>query len=172
MGRFGALWGIAGFSLLLGYAIIRLAPIAIDAFSHPFLWYHWLALILNTLLMAYSEGYRGFQQGLSPRVAARARYLYHHPNSLHALLSPLFCMGYFYTTKRRQVATISLTIGIIILILLVRLLGQPWRGIIDVGVIIGLSWGLVSLMIFTIKAFTTQHFDFSPELPDQDYIIS
>lgn len=168
MRLFGALWGIAGFSFLLGYTIMRLAPIALDAFSYPFRWYHWLALILNTLLMAYSEGYRGFQQGFSPRVAARAKHLYHYPNSLHACLAPLFCMGYFYTTRRRQVATLSLTIGIIVLILLIRLLGQPWRGIIDVGVIVGLSWGLVSFMIFTVKAFTDPQFDFLPELPDQD----
>lgn len=168
LGLFGALWGLAGFSLILGYAIFRLAPVALESFSYHLRWYHWLVLVSNTILMAYLEGYRGFQQGFSPRVAARCKYLSRHPNGFHALLGPLYCIGYFHTSKKRQRANIWLTLGIIILILLVRLLNQPWRGIIDAGVVVGLSWGLVSLIIFSILAFTSEKFDHSPEVPDLD----
>lgn len=164
-GSLGAVWGISGFSLLLGQAIVRLAAVAMEIFSQPLYWYHWLGLLLIMLLMAYFEGYRGFQKGLSPRVAARARYLVYHPQALHVLLGPLFCVGYFYSSKRRKTKAISLTTGIIILILLVRLLDQPWRGIIDAGVVVGLSWGLVSLLIFSVLAFTRAKFDYSPEVP-------
>lgn len=165
MGVLGAIWGVIGLSLLLVYAIFRLSPIALETFSYPLRWYHWVILLTVTILMAYFEGYRGFQKGFSPRAAARAKHLVHRPNLLHTLLGPFFCLSYFYTSKRRQRASISLTAGIIILVLLVRLLNQPWRGIIDAGVVVGLSWGIVSLLVFSVLAFTSAEFDYSPEVP-------
>jgi len=166
IGLFGAIWGIAGFILLLIYTLFRLTPIAVESFSYPFMWFHWLVLIVNTALMAYYEGYRGFQKGFSPRVAARARYLRNHPTLLDVVLAPLFCMGYFHATKRRKIATIILTITIVVLIIIIRQFNQPWRGIIDVGVVVGLGWGLVSVVIFSIIAFTNPAFDVSPEVLD------
>ena len=166
IGLLGALWGLGGFSLLLGYAIIRLAPIAIDAFSHQFRWYHWVVLAVNTLFMAYLEGYRGFQKGFSPRVVARAKHMSSYPRLLHILLGPLYCMGYFHTSRKRKIAAYSLTGSIIILIFLIRQLEQPWRGIIDVGVVVGLSWGLVSLLIYSVQALTSKEFNHSPEIPE------
>ena len=166
IGILGAVWGLIGVFLLLGSALYRLTLISVDAFSHDFFWYHWTALALNVLFMAYSEGYRGFQQGFSPRVAARARYLKDHPRVHHALLGPLFCMGYFHATGRRKVTAIALTVGIAILIMMVRHLPQPWRGIVDVGVVIGLAWGIVSLFIFTLRAFVSEEFPYSPEVPE------
>jgi hypothetical protein len=118
--------------------------------------------------MAYAEGYRAFQQGFSPRVAARARYLRDHPNVLHALLAPLFCMAYFHALKRRQIVSLSVTAGIIVLVVLVRLLSQPWRGIIDGSVVVGLVWGLVSLIVFGFQAFTLERFNYSPEVPENE----
>lgn len=166
MGLLGALWGLGGFSLILGYAIVRLAPIGIDAFSHQFRWYHWVALAVTTFFMAYWEGYRGFQKGLSPRVAARAKHMNNHPRLLHILLGPFYCLGYFHSSTKRKIVAYSLTTTIIILVSLVRHLDQPWRGIIDIGVVVGLSWGLVSLFVFSIQAFTSNEFNHSPEVPE------
>jgi hypothetical protein len=166
-GKLRALWGLLGVSLLLGSAVYRLAPLAMDALTHDLRWYHWLFLAFVLLFMAYAEGYRAFQQGFSPRVAARARYLTNHRNTLHALLAPLFCMGYFHAPKRRRVTSISVTLGIIILIILVRLLPQPWRGIVDAGVVVGLAWGLLSLVVFSFQAFTSKRFNYSPEVPEE-----
>lgn len=167
MGTLGAIWGITGVSLLLASAIYRLTPLAINAFLYRFFWYHWVSLALIVLFMAYAEGYRGFQQRFSPRVAARARYLRENPRVLYVLLAPFFCMGYFHATRRRKITSVSLTAGIIILVLLVRLLPQPWRGIIDAGVVIGLIWGLVSLFVFFLIAFISKEFAYSPEVPEE-----
>jgi hypothetical protein len=166
MGLFGAFWGIAGVLLLIGYAVFRLMSPTIEAFSHQFMGYHWVVLVLNIALAAYLKGYRGFQKGLSPRVAARAKHLHNHPHVLQALLGPLYCMGYFYIVKKKQIVTILMTVGMIILILLVRLLNQPWRGIIDAGIVIALSWGFISLLIFSGQAFVTEEFDHSPQIPE------
>lgn len=163
---FGAFWGLTGVALLLGSAVYRLTPRAIDAFSYDWSWHHWLSLAIMTFFMAYAEGYRAFQQGFSPRVAARARYLRDHPHALHALLAPLFCMAYFHAPKRRWITSLSVTAGIIMLVILVSFLPQPWRGIIDGSVVVGLAWGLVSLTVFGYRAFTAKRFNYSPEVPE------
>jgi DMSO/TMAO reductase YedYZ heme-binding membrane subunit len=54
----------------------------------------------------------------------------------------------------------------VILVLLVRLIQQPWRGIIDLGVVVGLAWGLISLLVFSVLAFTSKVFPYSPEVPE------
>jgi hypothetical protein len=89
-----------------------------------------------------------------------------HPRLLRALLGPLFCIGYFHATTKLKIRMISLTIGIIILIVLVHRLDQPWRGIVDAGVVVGLSWGVISLVLFSIRAVTSDEFDHSPDVPD------
>jgi hypothetical protein len=167
IGTVGTIWGMAGVLLLLSSATIRLTPVAIEAFSYPFAWYHWFSLLAIVLGMAYAEGYQGFQKGFSPRVAARAKYLREHPKLMHAVLAPFFCMGYFHATKRRKITSISLTLGIIVLILLVRLVSQPWRGIIDAGVVVGLAWGIVSLLIFGGFALRSKDYSYSPEVPEE-----
>ncbi len=166
-GNLKALWGVAGVLALLGSAVYRMTPLAAGAFTYDLRWYHWVFLLLILLFMAYAEGYRAFQQGFSPRVAARARYLRNHRNTLHAFLAPLFCMGYFHATKRRQITSLLVTAGIVILVVLVRFLPQPWRGIVDAGVVVGLAWGLVSLVIFSYRAFTGEQFGYSPEVPEE-----
>lgn len=163
----GALWGVIGVALLLASAIYRLTPVAVEALTSGLQWYHWVFLLLVLLFMAYAEGFQAFQHGFSPRVAARARYLRTDSNMLHALFAPLFCMAYFHTARRRRITSLSVTAGIIILIILVRLLPQPWRGIVDAGVVVGLAWGLIALVIFSFQAFTCETFDYCPEVPEQ-----
>lgn len=166
MGTFGAIWGLAGVFLLLGSAVYRLSVVAASAFSHTLQPRHWAALLIAVLFIAYAEGYRAFQQRFSPRVAARAKYLRNHPRVLHVALAPLFCMGFFYATRRRKITSISVTTGIVLLIVLVRLLPQPWRGIIDLSVVVGLGWGIVSLAFFGYQAFAKEDFSYTPDIPE------
>lgn len=167
-GTIGAVWGLSGILALLLSATIRLWPLAADAFAYPLVWYHRIALLVIALGMAYFEGYKGFQMAFSPRTAARARYLLHNPRPLHVILAPFFCMGYFYATKRRKITSISLTLGIILLVVVVRFVPQPWRGIIDLGVVVGLAWGIVSLLAFSIQSLGEDIYPFSPEVPDEE----
>jgi uncharacterized membrane protein len=162
----GAFWGLAGVFGLLLSACYRLWPKTVDAFSHSFAWYHWASLAVIVLGMAYAEGYKGFQLAFSPRTAARARYLRQNPRIINVILAPFFCMGYFHATKRRKVTSISLTLGIIMLIILVSFVSQPWRGIIDAGVVVGLVWGIVSLLVFSVQALLRDDYPFSPEVPE------
>lgn len=166
-GRFGAAWGILGVSLLLAGAIYRLTPIAADAAAHPLDWYHWVTAVAFLAFMLYAEGYRGFQTAFSPMVAARARYLRANPQPMHVVLAPLFCMGYFHATTRRRIKSTSVTGVIVIFVIVVQGLDQPWRGIVDAGVVAGLCWGLTTLIVFSYLALNSREFAYSPEVPEQ-----
>jgi len=165
LGAIAAIWGFLGICLLFGSAIYRLGSMALQLSPGDFSWYHWLALAISLVFMGFAEGYRGFQQNFSPRAAARIRYLSRNLTLMRGLLAPLFCMGFFHASRKRMIVSYSLTGGIVLLILLVRTVAQPWRGIIDVGVVLGLSWGILSLAAFTLQAFTNPAFNHSPETP-------
>lgn len=165
LGYIAVLWGITGIGLLLGSAIYRLSAIGWQTFDYSLEWHHWLALVVSIVFMGFSEGYRGFQQGWSPRVAARILYLSQNVSPMRLLLAPLFCMGFFSIVRKRMIVTYSLTLGIIVMVLLVHQLEQPWRGIVDLGVVTGLLWGLTSTCLFTLRAFFGKSFEHSPEMP-------
>lgn len=150
MKAFGFTWGVGGVLLLLIVAIHRLAPMALALGNSSLSQFHWLVLIFTVVTMAYAEGYKGFHLGFAPRVISRANYLRNNPRVDHVLLAPLFCMGYIYATRKRKLLSIGLTIMIICFILVARLLPQPWRGILDAGVIVGLAIGIASIMYFLV----------------------
>ncbi len=152
--------------LLLSFAIVRLAPIAFELNSIPLSGLHWFALISFVLYMAYAEGYKGFHKSFAPRVVVRAKYLSQNPRLLHVLLAPLFCMGYIYATRRQMLLSIGLTTMIICLVIGVRMLPQPWRGIIDAGVVVGLFMGVLSIIYFTVQSrLRPDSLQLSAELP-------
>jgi hypothetical protein len=165
VGCCGAIWGVVGVVGFLAYAVIGLMPLTIDALRYSLQWYHWVTLFGQIGFMAYAEGYRGFQKRFSPRVVARARHLAQHPQIYHALLAPLFCMGVVYADWRLRLRILLLTSFIVLAIVLLSQLDQPWRGIIDAGVVVGLLWGVISLCVFSIQALTTDQFGYDPELP-------
>lgn len=167
MGFIGAVWGFSGVVALLGFAIYRLAPRAWEALESPLTTVQWIFLVVFALFMLVAEGYRGFQKKFSPRTAARVKYLRDHPTPLHVILAPAFCMGYFFAKKKTQIIAICLTLGIVLLVVLVKFLPFPWRGLVDFGVVLGLSYGLLSFVAFTCKAlFGKGEYPHSPETPD------
>lgn len=165
MGVFGAIWGFAGVVALIGCAIYRLAPRAWESLQSPLTTGQWIFLVVFALFMLVAEGYRGFQKKFSPRTAARVKYLRDHPAMLHVLLAPFFCMGYFFAKRKTQITAICLTLGIILLVVLVRFLPTPWRGIVDFGVVLGLSYGVISFAVFTLMALFQKDYAHSPEVP-------
>lgn len=142
---FGFYWGVLGVVLLIGSAVYRLLPQVLALASTSLQWQHWLLLALFVPYMAYAEGYKGFHLNFSPRVVARATWLRHNHRPVLACLAPLFCMGFVHATKRRKLISTCVTTGIALLVILVRQLDQPLRGVIDAGVVLGLLLGLLSL---------------------------
>jgi hypothetical protein len=165
IGVLGAIWGTVGVSFLLTFAIYRLTPKAIHAYEQGLSGAQWAITAAVVIFMAYSEGYRGFQTRFSPRTAARIRYLYERPSVVHSLSGPVFAMGFFHANRRTKIIAYGLTVGIIVLVTLVHMLDQPWRGIVDAGVVVGLAWGVLTFWWCLFRAFADPAFDASPEVP-------
>lgn len=146
----GITWGVGGVLLLLLFALWRLTPMALELRTESLSALHGLLLLGNILYMAYAEGYKGFYQGFAPRIVVRARYLGHNPQLLRVLFAPAFCMGFFHATRKRKIVAYGLTLMILCFITIARLLPQPWRGIVDAGVVVGLSIGVASIVYFAI----------------------
>lgn len=142
--------------------------LALENYSLTF--FHWAALIFSIVYMAYAEGYKGFHLGFAPRVVLRAIYLTENPKIAHVLMAPIFCMGFIYATKKRQLLSIGLTLMIICFIILVRLMPQPWRGILDAGVVVGLSMGIMSIFYFIYLAQRNPNaISVTAEVPGDDW---
>jgi hypothetical protein len=138
-----AAWGVAWVSLLLGQAIWRLAPLALEPWTQDLMTTGQKGIYIGWLVAnAYLEGYRGFQLRFSPRVVARAIYLGQNPRPLWVILALPFCMSLFHSTRRQMTVSWVFIGALVLLIWWVRSLPQPWRGIIDGGVVLGLVWGL------------------------------
>lgn len=155
----GFYWGILGVTGLIASAVFRLSPRIAELDPTTFTLSHWAVLLLFTPYMAYAEGYKGFHLNFAPRVVARALVLRDARIGLgdaalpgpgrHLLLcvlAPLFCMGFIHATRRRMLTSVLVTSAIVLVVLLVSHAPQPWRGIIDVGVVTGLVIGIASLV--------------------------
>ncbi len=168
MGIIGIIWAIIGVTALLLNPIVRLAPRGLEAIEGGLTGVQWALLIGFALFMWYSEGVRGFQKNFSPRTAARLRVLRAQPTGIRVVLAPLFAMGFFHANKRTRIVVWVILIMVICLIALVSLLSQPWRGIIDVGVVVGLSWGLLTFWVYAFKALTQTQFSHSPQMDERE----
>lgn len=165
-GRFITLWAIGGVLGLLLQAIVRLLPRALEplrdgSLDAPAV----LAYIGAIGFMGYGEGYRGFQQRFSPRAVVRALHLGAHPRPLLVVVAPLVAMGLIHATRRRLIGSWLLLLGIVGLIVMVSQLAQPWRGAIDAGVVVGLSWGGLVTAWMLVQALRGHPPDVDPELP-------
>jgi hypothetical protein len=65
-------------------------------------------------------------------------------------------MGLFHARPRNLMLSWGLVGAIVTLVVLVRLLPQPWRGIVDAGVVIGLVWGVVFLWVLFFRVLRGQ----------------
>jgi uncharacterized membrane protein len=64
-------------------------------------------------------------------------------------------MGLFHATRRTKIVSWTLLVVVVSLVALMRRLAQPWRGIIDAGVVVGLAIGVVSLCWLFVQAVLT-----------------
>ena len=64
-------------------------------------------------------------------------------------------MGMMHATRKRQILSWSITLSIAALVAAVKRLPYPWRNIVDAGVVVGLTWGSVSILLFYFKSWIT-----------------
>lgn len=160
------MWGVIGVLGLLSQATWRLAPLAWEAMQSGLSTVQWVLLVVWVLVMAHAEGYRGFHRRFSPRVAARAQHLWSEATVVRTIFAPFFCMSLFGASRRGMIVARSLVTGIVGLVLLVRMLPQPWRGIVDAGVVVGLAIGTASILYYVGRAMTGSPPAIDPDLAE------
>lgn len=161
--KIGALWGVVGVVALLGFAVYRVTPFAAELLKIQLTIWQIIVLIGWCVIMVYSEGYKAFGQQFAPRVVARAQYLSRKATWRRIILAPLFCIGYFGAPKKRIIVSTALFVGIVVLIVTISFFSQPWRGIVDAGVVLGLVWGIYYLLLYSLQALRTRKYVADPE---------
>jgi len=151
-----AIFAVSQVLAMVGSAIYRLTPLALEpildgSLTPPLT----VAMVMWVIFNAYAEGYRGFQKRFSPRTVARAAYLGENPRPLDVLFALPFSMGLYFANRRQLIVSWVFLLGLAALITFVRALPQPYRGIIDAGVVIGLGWGALSLVYSLYRYLVT-----------------
>jgi len=163
MAIFGSVWGSFGMIYILAKAIVRVLPIALEPFKKssslvlsPI---QWSLYVASCLFFAYVEGYKGFHLKFSPLVVKRSFTLVigtkQGNNPINHLLAPLYSMGLFAATKKRMIVSWSISIGVTIIVALVKKLSPVARCILDAGVVVGLSVGSMSILYHYVRSIIT-----------------
>lgn len=164
IGYLSVVWAVFSLTVIFTLTFTRLAPHSVEALRSGLTFGEQLILLAWCSFMLFTEGYLGFQKKFSPRFAARALYLFKNPSLATFLLAPVFCIGFINTPRKRKLSAGLLILGIFVLVFAVKHVPQPWRGIIDTGVILGLTYGLLSVYSSCIRAITTKKYAVDPEV--------
>jgi hypothetical protein len=147
------LWGVLGVLALFARALARLVPMAWQPIADGSMtalqitaYAAWVAF------NAYAEGYRAFQRSFCPRVIGRAHHLASNPKPIEALLAPLYCLSLFHANRRGLSVAWLMLASISVLVWLLHITPQPWRGIVDGGVVVALAWGALALGVMGVRA--------------------
>lgn len=105
-------------------------------------------LIILVAGFAWGEGFLALQRRLAPFVVRRA-FTAGLPGWAIAA-GPLYALG--LVDRSADVVRRWLGLGMILAaVVVVRMLPSPWRGLIDAGVATALAWGLVALLVETVR---------------------
>jgi hypothetical protein len=145
-------WAVGGVLGVLVSAAVRLGSRGVPAFlsadgTGRLVAVVWLAWMLLT------AAWPGFHRQFAPRVAARARRLAEEPPSWRWGLAPAVAMGLLHAPPRRLAASWGLWAAIGVFVAAFRWLGEPWRGLLDLGVAAALASGASSVAWFATRAW-------------------
>ena len=147
------IWSVLQVLSILLNAVKRLIPIALEPIIKKDLEpMQAVICVVWCIYMAYTEGYQAFQRKFSPLVVKRAFGLSRQPTILKCLLAGPYSMGLFGSTKKRMIVSWSVTLGVFAIVKAVKKLPYPWRSIVDAGVVVGLTYGALSMCIQTVRA--------------------
>jgi len=119
----------------------------------------WSLYAMSCLFFAYAEGYKGFHTRFAPLVVKRSFTLVigtrQGNNPLNYLLAPLYSMGLWGATAKRQKVSLALNLGIVMIVALVKKLPPAPRCIVDAGVVVGLTIGSASIFYHYVNSLFT-----------------
>ena len=158
-------WGILGVTGLLSWSVIRLSRPVLEMFEIGLTPFQTGLMVIWCIFMVYAEAYKGFHKQFCPRVVTRA-YSIPVGRPWLALFAPFVSTGLLHATKKRRIISTCLILGVWALVMVVRALPQPWRGIVDAGVVLGLGGGTLSLVFHAVRSLFGIMPDADPEWPE------
>jgi hypothetical protein len=160
------LWGVLQVVSIIGNAIKRVLPIAMQPFQQDDLKpLEWAMYVAWSFYMIYMEGYKAFQCKFSPLVVKRAFKLVDRASPLNVVLAGPYSMGMLDASKKRMMVSWGVTVGVFGIVQVVKKLPYPYRSIVDAGVVAGLSYGTAATLWFAGKALCGFSVDCDPEFP-------
>ncbi|CAM9618456.1 unnamed protein product [Choristocarpus tenellus] len=128
----------------------------------------WAIYASFAVFMAYAEGFKGFQKKFSPLVVKRALTLDRSPSPgpVKLLLAGPYSMGLFHASRKRRIVSWAVTTSVFSLVQVVKRLPYPWRSIVDVGVVVGLSYGMLSIAAIWVKSLLGTAPEVDPAMPE------
>ena len=106
----------------------------------------WIGFALLLGAFVYGEGVRALARRWVPHMLERARELGPGSAIVNRILAPLYAMS-LIGAPRRTLARAWLGVGLIVLaVLVVRSMPEPWRGIVDAAVAAALLVGLWAIV--------------------------
>merc|ERR1711894_155518 len=69
---------------------------------------------------------------------------------LDFIMAPLTVAGMVQATPKRLAVSWGIVIGVTLIVIVIMRMPSPWRNFIDIGVVLGLGWGAVSMLCWTI----------------------
>lgn len=145
-------WALLGLCALFGQAIVRLGARAFDTIAAGLTPAQWALLVGLTAVFVYTEGIRGIQGRFAPRVAARLHELMRRRRLHWDLLGPLYLLSLVGAPPRSMLRAWAGVFAIVAAVMIVRTFVEPWRGITDFAVVTALSWGLVAVVIQSVRS--------------------
>lgn len=151
---------------MLSFGVARVTPHALEPVLNGSMnALHWALYVFMIVFNAWTEGFRTFQKVIAPRVLARACYVAENPERVSPLWTPIFVAG-FYAMERRALIVRYIVLFVIVGVIVgMRFVPQPWRGIVDAGVAVGLGWGVVAMLVGLVRVLRGWRSDADPQLP-------
>lgn len=150
-----AAWALAGVAAILGWAAFRLTSRGLPVVLEGLLPLQWVALAGSVAVFLYGEGVLALQRGWMPRVVARAEALGRARPRVLWLAAPLHAMGFVGVPIRVALRAWLGAGAIVVAVVLVRALPDPWRGIVDLAVATALAWGALVAAARALRFLTT-----------------
>lgn len=145
-------WTLVGVAGLFTSAVVRLGGRGVDTILGGLQPLEWVTLTALTFVMVYGEGVLTFQRRWVPKLIDRARSI-RREGPVLKLLAPLYGLSLVGAPGKRVLRAWLGTTAIVVAVLLVRALPDPWRGLVDFAVAAALGWGLLCIARRAPEAF-------------------
>ncbi len=150
-----AAWALGGFAVLIGQALFRLTPRALETLGGPLQPMEQASAAVSIVLFSVGKGWFVFHRRFAPRFAGRLRGLVRVRPAVGVALAPLYCMG-LAPARRADVPmalrSLLFTLAIVAMVIGLRQVVAPWRGIVTSGVVVALFFGLATTLVQGLHA--------------------